>query len=607
MKNGLLSAIVATFLTLSLPKLTPDSESGIQTVALLTQLVNISTGAPVVVQDTSPFQPPASIVRVNVMWFLSLILSLSCALLTTSMQQSARVYLDYAQHRDAPRMQAQIRDYMFEGVEHFRLSQAVGTMPFLLHISVFLFFAGLIDFLLPINTVVAFSTLGLIAVCAFIYTVLTLSPILRPNCPYRTPLSGFTYFSFHFSAPGLFWAAKAIVGVFHGLLLEIGSQSHPDVLELPHDGLTKWRENLEGKVHWHYKRFLHGLQQRVVDGAMKAPPSARALYWTLTTLDEDKEFEEFAARMPGFFDSSADAEANADSDADADADTPSAMLFLMSEQPTSDPILGTRLRELLGSCRPGASPLTEEQRNSRLRVCLTSLWYCLREFNLPKHSGVPLAPYVRAAFASPQVISWIQTAEGDFATRLLGRCFGLLVVKKLAKDIASRTPIGVPPTAGEMACMSNILGTNAEQVRNWLDHKGDMDLANIISHTSGEFETLVAGVAVTKGDVVDVFQQTLGILAEGMVSSQAYVGWNTDQVAQFQGVYLKLTNAPVPDSLKERLRYIWDRLPPSAYMEEPTVEPKMEMPVVNRIRRHSNPVPDYSRPLSRTDPLSRTL
>jgi hypothetical protein len=144
--------------------------------------------------------------------------------------------------------------------------------------------------------------------------------------------------------------------------------------------------------------------------------------------------------MPGFFDSSAVPGAS------------SAMLSLMYERPTSDPILGTRLRELLGSCQPGASPLAEEQRNNRLRVCLTSLWYCLRAFNLPENLREPLAPYVRSIFASPQVIDWIR-AEEDLATRLLGRCFGSLVVKKLANDIAS----GLPRTTAELACISYML------------------------------------------------------------------------------------------------------------------------------------------------------
>jgi hypothetical protein len=51
--------------------------------------------------------------------------------------------------------------------------------------------------------------------------------------------------------------------------------------------------------------------------------------------------------------------------------------------------------------------------------------------------------------------------------------------------------------------------------------------------------------------------------------------WDKGQVEQFQEVYLKLSNAPVPDVLKERLRYILDRLPPSTPY---TIEPIMDMP-----------------------------
>ena len=460
MKIGLFSTIVASFITLSLPQLSPDS--GVQTVALLTQLVNISTGAPVVVQNT-PFEAPASIVRVNVMWFLSLILSLSSALLSAMTRQWVRRYLDYAQHRGAPRKRARIRAYMFEGIEKFRFSQAVGAIPLLLHASFFLFFAGLVEFLLPINKIVAFSTLGSVVVFTLIYAILTLLPNMRLNCPYRTPLSGFMYISFQLSATNLFSAAKTIEGIFHGLLLKVWRLFHLDVRGPPNVGPNKWKAVLEDKVFRHYERFLYGPRWGVLLGAMEAPPSvdASALHWTLATLGGDKEFEDFAARMPGFFDSSAAPNAT------------SAMLSLLSEQPTSDPILGSRLRELLVTCLPGASLLTEDQRKNRLRVCLRSLWYCLRAYNLPKYSEMPLAPYVRAIFTSPEVTRWIQT-EQDPAIRLLGRCFGSLIVKKLASDIASRTDFA--GITEEMACLSYILGATGEQVRDWLDRDGAIDL-----------------------------------------------------------------------------------------------------------------------------------
>ena len=586
MKTGLFSAIVAAFLMESYKKLSPDS--GDQTVALLTQLVSISAGAAAVVQPSPPFKVPASIVRVNVMWFLSLIFSLSCGLLATLIQQWTRRYLNYAHSRGAPRKRARIRAYMFEGIETFGLSQAAQVMPLLLHISFFLFFAGLVDFLLPINNVVAFSILGCVVGIGFIYVILSLLPNFRLNCPYRTPLSGFTHAAVQFVAISLISIAQAIEGMFHGLLPKIWRCSHPNVRGSLNDWSTKWRAILEDKVRTHSNRLSNGLRWSVELAAMEAPSNvdAVALHWTLTTLDEDREFEEFAARMPGFFDSHATSNAT------------SAMLALMSEQPTFQSILGSRLHELLGTCLPGTSPLSERQRTYRLRVCLTSLWYCVRTYNQPENLGMPLAPYVCATFASPQMIHWIQT-ETDRATRLLGRCFGSLVVKKLASDITSPTRTSIASTA-EIACLSNIIGTTGEQVRNWLGQEGAIGLANLISLTSGEIDTLVAnGTDGLSFNVLDVFHQTLDILVAGTISGHDNVEWKTDrlppdQVARFHEIFYKFAKARVPDLLKERLRYLSDRLPPSlSYVEEvrmeiSSAEPGSEAAVMSRQIRNGN-------------------
>ncbi|KAI0266202.1 hypothetical protein BC834DRAFT_986485 [Gloeopeniophorella convolvens] len=198
LKTGLFSATVAAFIIESYKQLSPDS--GDTTVVLLTQisqqLVGISNGTRL--QDFTPpsnqaFTPPASAIRVNIMWFLSLILSLTCALSATLMQQWARRYLELAQRRGAPHKRARIRAYIFDGIKGFKLSRAVETMPTLLHISVFLFFIGLFDFLLAIDHTVAFFVLGFIVAFAFAYLVLTALPNFFLNCPYRTPLSGFTW------------------------------------------------------------------------------------------------------------------------------------------------------------------------------------------------------------------------------------------------------------------------------------------------------------------------------------------------------------------------------------------------------------------------------
>ncbi|KAI9436106.1 hypothetical protein BJY52DRAFT_1387453, partial [Lactarius psammicola] len=181
--TGLFSATVAAFIIESYKQLSPDSSD--TTNALLTQLsrqlVNISNGVPlesVAEQINQSFKPTASAVRVNVLWFLSLILSLTCALSATLMQQWARRYQELARRRGAPHRRARVRAYIFDGISKFGMARAVATMPILLHVSVFLFFAGLVDFLFPIDTKVSYFTLAFIVVFALAYVFLTLLPNL---------------------------------------------------------------------------------------------------------------------------------------------------------------------------------------------------------------------------------------------------------------------------------------------------------------------------------------------------------------------------------------------------------------------------------------------
>ncbi|KAI9447652.1 hypothetical protein H4582DRAFT_1802153 [Lactarius indigo] len=112
--TGLFSATVASFIIESYKQLSLDSS--VTTNALLTQisqqLANASTGthlAGVAAQNNQSFKPTASAVRVNVMWFLGLILSLTCALSATLMQQWARRYQELARRRGAPHKRARGR------------------------------------------------------------------------------------------------------------------------------------------------------------------------------------------------------------------------------------------------------------------------------------------------------------------------------------------------------------------------------------------------------------------------------------------------------------------------------------------------------------------
>ena len=503
LKTGLFSATVASFITESYQSLSPDSSD--TTNALLTQisqqLVNISNGTPltsIVPQSNHPFKPTASAVRVNVLWFLSLILSLSCALSATLMQQWARRYQELARRRGAFHRRARMRAYIFDGINSFGMTRAVATMPTLLHISVFFFFAGLIDFLFPIYATVAYATFGCIGVFALAYAILTVLPNIYLNCPYSTPLSGFTWHGFQFSAFGFLWTILTIDVLFRNTVSNVLDVANQRVM-IPHR-LKMWRESLEMKVKIHRQWFSQSLRRSVEIRAYRAESRVitSALEWTLTILDEEKEIEDFTARVPGFFDSR------------ADPDATSAVLSLMSHQPNTDPIFGSRLCDLLEICIPGTSLIDDKARKCRMRVCLNCLWHFGRAYNQPGVSQL-LPSFVHNSLL-PEITRRVQIEE-DSTIRVMGRCVVAVIINKFATDLNSRT---ILVNDELLSSLSSILGTKSYDLQFLLLQPGSVALANMISFGFGEVGTFVADEIPP--DVLDMVKQTLAILSQGHLS-----------------------------------------------------------------------------------------
>ncbi len=509
LKTGLFSATVAAFIIESYKKLSPDS--GDTTNALLAQisiqLVNISNGTPlagVAAQSGQPFKPTASAVRANVLWFLSLILSLNCALSATLMQQWARRYRELAQRHVAFHRRGRMRAYIFEGINRFGMARAVATMPTLLHISVFLFFAGLAEFLFPIYTTVAYTTLGCIMVFALAYAILTVLPNIYLNCPYGTPLSGFTWRISQFSVFVFLWTILKIEGLFRKSLSKFRSLANQHAPEP--DGLKGWRETVENQVKMRRQRFSQSLRKSVELSAYRADSTVvtSALVWTLAALDEDKEIEDFAARVPGFFDSRVVPDATL------------AVLPLVSHQPNTDPIFGSRLYDLLKTCIPETSILDEKMRKNRMRVCMRCLWYFGRAYNQLGSSQV-LPSYFLDTLASPEITRRIQ-AEEDSSVRVMGHCFGALIVNKLAADLESRTDRISDELDEELACLSAILGTKSHDLMLLLSQPGAVALLNMISLAFDKIGGLVTDTVPPS--VLDVVQQTLTILSQTLSSQE---------------------------------------------------------------------------------------
>ncbi|KAI0310756.1 hypothetical protein OF83DRAFT_1070038, partial [Amylostereum chailletii] len=83
--TGLFSATVAAFIVESYKLLKPDS--GDVTVVLLSQLITIVNGSQPLTSPSPTFSTPRTIININILWFFSLILSLTCALGATLVQQ----------------------------------------------------------------------------------------------------------------------------------------------------------------------------------------------------------------------------------------------------------------------------------------------------------------------------------------------------------------------------------------------------------------------------------------------------------------------------------------------------------------------------------------
>jgi len=291
----LFSATVAAFLVGTYQSLQPNAQdTSTFYLAIITQILAASNASltislPPVPPNPSTFKAPKSAIWFNSLWFSSLVISLTCALLATSLQQWARRYLRVAQPRYSPHKRARIRAFFAEGIEKLHLPWAVETLPALLHISVFLFFAGLVVFLSSVHHTVFSAVLCCMGICAGLYICITLLPIFRHDSPYYTPLTRVAWFC----ATGISWlvlrALKTVASELHGRkLVSLDSWYKISVIE-----------------HRQSKRFFRGFIEDTEGTAFRLSSDidVRGLSWTFNSLEEDHELEDFLAGIPGFLSS----------------------------------------------------------------------------------------------------------------------------------------------------------------------------------------------------------------------------------------------------------------------------------------------------------------
>ena len=246
------------------------------------------TQVPALPNPIVSFTPPTWSVWVNGLWFMSLVISLTCALLATFLQQWARRYLISAYPRYGPQRRARIRTFQANMFENFRLQKVVELLPALLHISLFLFLAGLAVFLFNVNFSIFKAVIAWIGLCVLSCSYFAIWPILHKNGPVFAQFSG--AISFCLTGIRSTVAFFNLVERFPGLI-----NRFPSLPQLRNRG----PRTVQVGEFSHSKRLTAELF------AFRLGPEIDldSLMWMFQSLDENKELERFFEGDPDRCDS----------------------------------------------------------------------------------------------------------------------------------------------------------------------------------------------------------------------------------------------------------------------------------------------------------------
>ena len=200
-------------------------------------------------------------------------------MLATSLQQWARRYVEVTQPaRCSPHKRARIRAFFAHGVDKFHVPWAVESLPALIHLSLFLFFAGLLVYLFDINHTVFTAVSCWVALLSIVYGCITLMPIFRYDSPYYAPLS---------SAVWLLYTSM----LYAVLKLRLRFFSR-ERFHRKHELKKSYRHRIFGGVEGAAEEAASELSSEI---------DVRVLEQTVDALAEDDALEEFYESIPGFY------------------------------------------------------------------------------------------------------------------------------------------------------------------------------------------------------------------------------------------------------------------------------------------------------------------
>ena len=178
-----------------------------------------------------------------------------------------------------------MRAFFANGVEKMHVSWAVEGLPTLIHLSLFLFFGGLLIFLFNIDHGVFFPVVWWIGLFSMAYGLMTILPIIRHDSPYNSPLSTSAWFLY-----------ASMRHLTFKILASITPRSFRS------SQTWNWFEDLRRRYQ---ERMLGGVEESAQETVLERSSEidVQILDWTISALGDDDSLKDFFEAIPGLFES----------------------------------------------------------------------------------------------------------------------------------------------------------------------------------------------------------------------------------------------------------------------------------------------------------------
>ncbi|CCO36133.1 hypothetical protein BN14_10258 [Rhizoctonia solani AG-1 IB] len=192
---ALFSAVSTAFVIESYKSLKPDpAEASVEILRAMSRTLLIvanqtqPTGSQIPEpENESDFSPSWSAICVNLLWFLSLSISILVSLIAMLSKEWCSQFM--SGRTGSPVAQARRRQQRWDGIVEWRMEGVLTFLPSLIHLALLLFAVGLSIFLCEIHLAIGLPVSVVTLAGAIIYILCTLAPLYKTHCPYGTTLS----------------------------------------------------------------------------------------------------------------------------------------------------------------------------------------------------------------------------------------------------------------------------------------------------------------------------------------------------------------------------------------------------------------------------------